>query len=139
MFSEFCLILQGTHHDFPGGKVELHENTKESASRWLTVHTGYKANIKFGAVVTVRNSFDGEILDNKLFVIYKGGNAKKVSDVISDKGEVVLLTEDEIRKEKKVFPDVFPIIDNFMDKKIRYYDFIYYEPFEGKYDFKEII
>jgi 8-oxo-dGTP pyrophosphatase MutT (NUDIX family) len=125
--------------DFPGGKAELNENTKQSAKRWLAEHTGYNSKIRLCAIVQVRNIYKGNILDNKLFTIYKGENAKKVSDVISDKGEVVLLTEDEIRKEKKVFPDVFPIIDNFTDKKIRYYDFIYYEPFEGKFEFKEII
>lgn len=125
--------------DLIGGKVELEYNTKEAAFlRCHEIAGMTPKDLQLFAVFGVRNKHDDKVIDNKLFFVYKAIGVEAIDMTNQTKGKLSWMSLNDIKTAKKVYPDIVPVLETYDSKSISYFDFTYYEPFEGKFESQKL-
>lgn len=100
-------------HPF-GGKMDKNENPYVGAVREIREEVGIEIeNLRLEAVIY--EQMPDQNLKANWLVFYFSADYKSGEVIMSEEGEVVYLTEDEI-KRSDLFPSVKTIIDNILDK-----------------------
>jgi ADP-ribose pyrophosphatase YjhB (NUDIX family) len=112
---------------FVTGKIKLGETTIQSAIRELAEETGLTASMKIrGIEHKMDYSEKGELLEDKFFYIYKASDCRgELIHKEDSSGKNHWLTLSQIKKEKKVFDDVFQLIKIIEGKKFVFIENIF--------------
>ncbi len=98
-----------------GGKVDLGENPYTAAVREVLEEAGINIeNVRLEAVLLEITPVVNEPYNWLIFHFsadYKSGEVKT-----TDEGELILLTEDELKREK-LFPSVKPVLEHILDNE----------------------